>query len=269
MLYSSLGERLETLCLEFLKLQGTPHILLRLKNLPVLKKLILKSVTIRLNALEEIHRNVPSIQNLSLVCISVLQGNMPADIMPATCITKLKFDTGECRSISFSDIHDMETHDQLYQYMAKKYTKIKNIDYIDETLTLYPQVYCTNIYLNGLLDFLKLIVPIRNELTLQSLPDVVDPFEALDYVDARINKLKLLECNDKPSLQYLCHSKQPKYIQDLYLLDVRLYSVDFLKDITTLTSLTVRYSKRAPGYICVSDCLAACPPHVKFAHYFG
>jgi hypothetical protein len=58
---------------------------------PVLKKLVLKSVKFKLDALEEMHRNIPSIQDLSLDEMTVIKGDMPLDIIPATCITKLKF----------------------------------------------------------------------------------------------------------------------------------------------------------------------------------
>jgi hypothetical protein len=84
---------------------------------------------------------------------------------------------------------NVNTHSQFYQYVTKKYTSITDIDYKDNALNSYRQDESKSVYLNGLVDFFKLTVPIRNELILPGLPDGVDPFETLDPVDARINHL--------------------------------------------------------------------------------
>jgi hypothetical protein len=261
-----LGGRLETLCLDFKRLLETPPILYQLKDLPVLKRLVLKSVKFKLDALEEMHRNIPSIQDLSLDEMAVLKGNRPLDIIPATCMTRLKFSTVsiyDYRNNTLEGTISKETHGQFYQYIVKKYINITDIDYKDDALNSYQQDEIKHIYLNGLLDFFKLTVPIRNELTLSGLPDDVDPFEPLDSVDARINHLALVECSHESSIQYLYHSKQPDYIQDLHLLDTVLDSIHLLKDMPALTSLNVEYANSNTEPICVHGFLAACPPTLK------
>jgi hypothetical protein len=49
--------------------------------------------------LENIHNNIPSIEDLCLDCITVEAGDIPSKIMPATLNTKLEFDYFNTRNI--------------------------------------------------------------------------------------------------------------------------------------------------------------------------
>jgi hypothetical protein len=90
MVYSRLGSRLKALCLKDMYLQDTSTILSQLKDLPVLKTLTLESAILVIDELELLHKNVPSIQELTLDLL-LLYGSMPSEVVPASSIMKLKF----------------------------------------------------------------------------------------------------------------------------------------------------------------------------------
>ncbi|KAI8880283.1 hypothetical protein K501DRAFT_302292 [Backusella circina FSU 941] len=254
MLYSNLGNRLEALTLNFNKVPDTSAVISQLKDLPVLKRLTLRNPKIKLYDIEAIHKSIPSIQDFALEDICLDGGNMPSGIIPATCITKFGFRNGS--------FQNAKTHAQFYQYMAKKYTGIIDIDYIDEKLSYYYSDERTQIYSNGALDFFKRIGPSQNKLAFYGIPNDVDVFEALDAVGAQIKELYLSTCSCRTLFQYLSQSKQYKHIEKLHLYDTGIDEVDLVESMTTLDTLTIE-SYGFPPALYLADYLVACPSTLK------
>jgi hypothetical protein len=124
MLVSNLDGRLEELQLDF---QGLNGIYIRavqdqLKDLPVLKTIVLQNFYFGINDLENIHTNIPTIQNLILNCVSVAASEIPTSIIPATCIITL--------NVRIDWIVDVDTHIQLYHYMRKEISALTLSDFL-------------------------------------------------------------------------------------------------------------------------------------------
>jgi hypothetical protein len=257
MLHSNLGDRLKSLYLDCRWALHTPVILSQLKSLAVLKKLSLLWPIITLDNLEEMRTNMPSIQDFVLEEFDLLAGNMPSDIVPATSITRL--------DVCVGDIDHVETHTQLYQYMAKKYINIVDIEYKDEGLIQYDPNERKQIYLNGLFDFLRLIGPHKSELALSALPDDIDAFEVLDSVDSKIKALRLSVCDGETLFQSLLKSRQSKYIEKVDIVDTRIDSGHLLKGLPGLASLSIQ-SREFPPPIYLVDCFEICSSTLKHLH---
>jgi hypothetical protein len=177
MVYSKLGSRLTALYLKDMSIPDTPTILSQLKDLPVLKTLALQSAGLRIDDLELLHKNIPSIQELILDLL-YLNGRIPSEVVPASSVTSLI-----CCGSDSEDVHALCL---IYQYMAKKYANVTEVVFDDVGLDNYEPSEIKHFYLNGYLDFLKLIGPTQNRLILEYVPDGVNPFEVLDAVDSKI-----------------------------------------------------------------------------------
>lgn len=255
MFYSNLGGRLKTLDLDFEKIYNTTKILSRLKDLPVLKSLVLRRAYIRFHDLEEIHGNLPSIQALYLKLISIENGTMPADITPATSITKFGF--------YGPFFWDEVNHTRFYQYVTKKYINAIDIEFEDSWLPLYHVNRRKHVYLNGILNYLRLIGTHQDKLTLYGLPDDIDPFETLDSVGSQIKTFSLWECDGDTLFSYLSQSNQSKCIEKLIIQDTMIPLIYFLKDITALTTLNITYSHEGFRTLRLTNCLKLCPGTLK------
>ncbi|KAI8880289.1 hypothetical protein K501DRAFT_275706 [Backusella circina FSU 941] len=258
LLYSNLGSRLKVLDLDFYERSDAITVLSQLKNLPVLKSLSLTRPKIKLENLEEIHKNVPSIQDLTLKWLKIRAGDMPSNIIPATSMVKLNFSYNNS-----GHLKDEVTHTQLYQYMFKKYANIMDIEYDDKWLSVFSSYVRKEIFLNGILDFYKLILPLKTEFTLFALPDDVDPFETADTMGSQIKQFHIWMCQGGTLFRYLSQSNQVKYIEKLDILDTNIDSFHFLKEMTALTTLIIKFNKPHPPPVYLASCLAACPPSLK------
>ncbi|KAI8879755.1 hypothetical protein K501DRAFT_302990 [Backusella circina FSU 941] len=253
LLSSNLGGRLRTLNVDFCQVPNTLAVICQLKDLPVLNRLSLRSPKMNLVDLDNIHKNIPSIQDLTLDSVTILTAaGLPMDIVPATSITKFKF--------YYGSLKNAEMHALFYRYMAEKYTSITDIDCEDMRLLNYDSNERKHIYSNGILDFIKLIGPNQEKFTFNGLPDGVNPFEALDTVDCQIKYFKFRMCEGKTLLQYLHQSNQWKYIKNLDLINTAIDSIHLLKGMPALTTLSVY--NIPPNFLPISlvDFLAACPP---------
>jgi hypothetical protein len=251
MLSLSLGDRLETLELDFDDMEDSLNIFSQLKDLPVLKKLRLSRPHIKIHEIEDIHRNIPSIQDLSLNSGTHLAGSMPSNVLPATCITNFEFTPKKHANA--------ETCAQMYQYMAKKYTNINKTEYCDAGLEYYDASQRRYVYFNGILDFLKRIGPAQNRLVLHALQDDVNAFEALDAGDSQIEELFLSDCESESMLEYLGMSKQSESIKILDIMDTRIKNIQPIKDMPALTSLRIEYRAIREERIDLVEWLHACP----------
>jgi hypothetical protein len=248
---SNLGGRLEVLYLNLYRVPDVHNIFSQLKGLSVLKKLSLKFAQIRLRCLEELHRNIPSIEDFALDNLTVMDGIMPSNIVPATCITKFK--------LGIKATSGSKSHKEFYQYMTKKYINITDIEYIDAALPSHSADERKSIYLDGILDFYKLIGPNIDELNLEHVPDCANPFEALDAVGSKIRKFDLDIREAGTIYDYLCQSNQSKYIEKLGLCLPNFCSPDIIKRIPRLTELSLTLSHHH-SFV---DYLDACPPSLK------
>jgi Leucine-rich repeat (LRR) protein len=256
MLSLSLGDRLETLELDLVYMEDSLNIFSQLKDLPVLKKLCLSHPHIKIHEIEDIHCNIPSIQDFSLNNGTHLAGSMPSNVLPATCITNFEF-----TPMKHSD---EETCAQLYQYMAKKYTNINKTEYCDDWLTCCDASERRYVYFNGILDFLKRIGrPAQNRLVLHALQDDVNAFEALDAGDSQIEELVLSDCESETVLEYLGMSKQSESIKILDITDTKIKNIQPIKVMSALTSLRIGRQDTHDKRIDLAEWLSDCPTTLK------
>jgi hypothetical protein len=256
LIYSNLGGRLRTLYLD-LESSDTEEtsVAHQLKNLPVLENLSLSFPRINLHTLEGIHKNIPSIQNFALEYMYLQPGNLPLDIIPATAITKFKFHHGR--------FTDPDSHIRLYEYMAKKYINATDINYEDYYILHHSGLPPKSIYLQGVLCFFRAIKPTIGKFALHGVPEDVDPFEALDIGDSRIQNWSFSFCENKMLFQNFLQSNQSKYVEEISIESSDINSIHFLKDVPNLTYLRIRYFMGGYSRFRMADCLAACPSSLK------
>jgi hypothetical protein len=209
----------------------------------------LSSPQIKIDEIEDIHCNIPSIQDLTLYSGTHLAGSVPSNILPATCITNFEF-----TPMRYAN---GETCVQMYQYMTKKYPKINKVVYCDGGLRYYNTSQRRYVYHNGILDFLKMIGPTQSRLFLQALPDDVDAFEALDASGSQIEGLLLFDCECQIMFEHLWKSKQSITIKSLDFEDTIVKNFQPLKDMPALTALHIGYGEIYDQRIDLSDCLRA------------
>jgi hypothetical protein len=165
MIASNLCSRLETLKLH--DVYNSSYVLLKLKNLPVLKTLKLSSVYISPRELEIIHENIPTIQDFSIHNPTLMSTGMIFDIAPNTSIATFGFHISGCQVL--------RAHIQFYQYMAKKYINVVDIQCVDESVSNHFVNERQNLYLNGILEFLELRgVSHDGKCSLQKVPDMLN-----------------------------------------------------------------------------------------------
>jgi hypothetical protein len=256
----NLASQLNTLNLDFENFQHCQNVVSQLKDLPILKRLYIGRARVKVLDLEMIHDNLSSIQNFALIDVSILASSMPSNITPATFIKNLKF--------KYPRYSDTETCVQTYRYMTKKYTNLSNIEYCDKVFrddarNIFNPSQQKHIYLNGALDFLKMVGSKQSKLFLSHLPSDVDVFEAVDAGDSKLKTLFLIKCESKTTFQYLAQSKQSKYIEDLTIIDTRIDSTIPFESMSVLTKLSIGCVKRYSRPIHLGDCLAGCPPTLK------
>ncbi|KAI8879783.1 hypothetical protein K501DRAFT_276228 [Backusella circina FSU 941] len=132
----------------------------------------------------------------------------------------------------------------LEMYKTQKYTRISDIGNEDEEMQYYDLSDRKQIYLNGILDFLKFIGSIQIKTTLYGFTNDVDLFETLDEVDSQIKKVFLSMCDGEIVLNYLSQSDQPKYLEEVRVLDRSIDSIYLLKDMMVLATITIHIQDR-------------------------
>jgi hypothetical protein len=255
MLASNLGHRLGELQLDFEGIDGisTRTIVDQLKNLPVLKTLTLHELYIGINDLEKIHTDLPTIQEFDL-CIHITASEMPSNVLPATFITKL--------DIQIDSAFDVNTHIQFYQYMLKKYSSVKVIEYIDRMILYCDPDDARRVYLNGILDFYKLVVPSKT-LAIQGVPNYVNVFEVFDGMGHQFEELRTYQCEGETLFQYLAESKQARCIKKLDLSATKISTPRSLKNTMALTTLKLSPSYSENLSIDLTDHLNGYPPTLR------
>jgi hypothetical protein len=259
MLECNLCPKLEELELNFYKCttRQTPVLLNRLKDLAALKKLALIYTTVTITDLENIHTNIPTIQEFKLCHASILPSRRPLDIVPALSLTTFEI------SIDHSDL---DTDCQHYQYMNRKYPNITKIKHYNRQLVHYTPDQRRHVHLNGLLDFYKRIINTnKGKLTICGMPNDIDIFEICDASNYRLEKLNVYSCQEEPLFQYLSQSNQPNYVKRLVLHDTVFDSLSTLKNMMALTDLKLSFhDSQYLLPINMTDYLNVTPPTIKY-----
>lgn len=256
LLTSNLADNLEQLHLYFESIRSisTRNLLDQLSNLLVLSELILHSVSLGINDMENIHGNIPGIHVFEIYDFTIVDSKTPVSISPVTSITTLNID------IEYAD--DAETHIQLYQYMTEKYCKVDYIECHDGRLSNYNDHSRKRIYLNGIMDFYKMTAPKQTSFNIQDVPHGVNILDVVDEMGCKLEDVSISNCQDE-MLQQLPRSNQSRYIQKLMLKMTDLGSIRSIKSMEALTTLTLSFYERDPPIIDLADCLNACPPTLK------
>jgi hypothetical protein len=254
LLYSNLGGRLQTLCLDF-NTMSYPNLVSQLKDLPVLKKLSLSRSNISFRILENIHKDIPSIQDFTLKYTRIEPGTLPLDTVPAAAISKFTF--SRCL------YENSETHTAFYRYITRKYINATDIDFEDEMLRNYAPDLVKQIYLNGVLDFFRSSTRNKAKLAFTSLPRDIDPFEPLDTADTKVQKLDILFCQNDTIFHNLSQSNQYKHVEELTFHNSNVDSIHLIKDMPALATLRILFTSLRPTPANLVDYLTSCPSSLK------
>jgi hypothetical protein len=118
------------------------------------------------------------------------------------------------------------------------------------------------VYLNGILDFYRIIKPKKKELTLYCVTDGTDVFEVLDDINWQLEELFAYEYESGTFFQYLIQSKQSKSIQKLNLNNTPIESS--LQRMAALTTLELEQNEIILGQETnLTQCLNACTAMLK------
>lgn len=230
-------------------------VLEQLDNLPVLNELTLQEAFLGINDLENIHHNIPSIRAFELHTVTIVGSTMPIIISSITGMTSL--------NISIYRIVNTKTHIQFYQYMTKKYCNVDVIKCYDNMLSQY---YDDNrrrrVYLDGIMDFYKVIAPKQISFNIHDVPDGVNVLDIFDEMDCKLEELTVTKCQEE-ILQHLSHSNQSRYIKKLLLIRTNVSSIHCIKRMEALTVLRLDLYDRSRPIVDLSACLNACPPTLK------
>ncbi|KAI8890296.1 hypothetical protein K501DRAFT_328656 [Backusella circina FSU 941] len=190
MITSNLYGRLEDLYLNFSSIVdvSTCTLLDQLKNIPILKTLTLEALSIGINNLENIHDNLPTLQEFNLIYIRITTSKIPANITPVTSITSLK--------IIIDRAEDIEAHIQFYQYLTKKYAKTTVVGYLDLQLDSHLFTDAKRVYLSGILGFFRRMRPRKKALEMENVPDDLKVFEMCDSIKYQFEELNARYCED-------------------------------------------------------------------------
>ncbi|KAI8890356.1 hypothetical protein K501DRAFT_266267 [Backusella circina FSU 941] len=237
MLKSNLCGRLEVLALNFSDVShvSIQVILKKLKNLPVLKRLTLQNVAIKINNLESIHKNIPTVETFRLIDVSIRPGKAPSHVTSASSISTLEIDI--CRAV------DRELHSRFYQYICKKYPNITNIEYNDQQLKSYTPDDLSYVYLNGIYDFYKyIIIPNKKKLKIKDIPNDFNLFELADHLNCQFEELHFIQYKGEALFGYLAQSHQSKHIQKLILNDTVIAPLAFVHQLPQNHSGPILYT---------------------------
>ncbi|KAI8882784.1 hypothetical protein K501DRAFT_315455 [Backusella circina FSU 941] len=226
----------------------------QLRNMPVLKHLVLLYPKLKVTDLETLHRNIPSIQKLELINTSLCSSESPAIITPTTSLKTCSFSTTE-----YNRLEDLC---QFYLYLSKKYISVTKWEHLVFRYHLIGKTRIKQFYENGFLQFLQRIGPTQDALKLHYLRNRMDVFKALDESGSRIKSFYFFYCQGGTLFEYLAKSNQANYVESLFLYDTTtLNSLNHIGSMTALTKLHLCDKRFSP--ISLTDCLNACPPTLK------
>jgi hypothetical protein len=147
--------------------------------------------------------------------------------------------------------------------MAKKYINATDIDYEDDYIHHHSEFPPKSMYLKGVLGYFRAIKPSIGKFALHGVPEDVDPFEALDIGDSRIQNWTFCFCENKRLFQHFLHSNQYKYAEEIFIESSDIDSIHFLKDVPNLTYLKICFFMGGYSRFRMADYLAACPSSLK------
>jgi hypothetical protein len=161
--------------------ESSKDILAELKNMPVLETLTLRYFDLTLMDLEMVHYNIPSIKNLCLRDAFIVSGKFPNDISPVTLITML--------DLSLGIVDDLDTHIELYKYLAKKYPSVSKPTFKDEALVgldVYVD-YARDVYNKGIIPCHQKIGTQIDTFSFDHYCDGLDAFRKFDDSGIKLN----------------------------------------------------------------------------------
>jgi hypothetical protein len=118
-----------------------------MKNMPVLKRLILSIPSLSVADMELMHNNIQSIEDLELNIVAIQDSEMLPVIVSTTQLATMSFEIGF--------IDDLEIHMKWYRYVTQKYTSVTTWNYHGRGFM--EEEDSQFIYGNGYLEFLALI----------------------------------------------------------------------------------------------------------------
>jgi hypothetical protein len=250
--------RLNSLELDFSSLPQNDT-LQHLINMPVLQRLDLISVSVKLLDVELLHMNLPSIKSLSLEDFTLSPGDIPQDVIPASLLTEIY--------LKLDDASDFDTHIQFYNYLGSKYTLVKNPAYIDYVMEEDDTDYMIGIYNDGIFPLYQKIGSQVNSFVFQNYINGMDFFKKFDEFGMKLNELTMETWDTAEALflEELTQSQQSKYLQQLTLKDIIPQPINRMTNMEVLETMWIdfRISYETPDWdtekMDFSQLLMACP----------
>jgi hypothetical protein len=258
LIHSNLCDRLKMLNLDFGDAEDDSRtIVAQLKNMPVLETLVLTSPHISVIDLEKLHENIPTIRDLELNFVTNLDSDLPVTITP---ISLNRF------SYSAIDYEEQEAILVWYEYMSEKYIDVAEFDYEDDNLQHLDIDVIEQMYEIGLVQILQRVGQSKSNLTLYSVPDDVNVFEALDNSNCKINEFALNNCSVETLFPFLSQSNQSKHVETIKLVNTEINPSDSLQSLESLASVFVSFSDDDYGEVGVDSTsyLNAFPDSLEF-----
>jgi hypothetical protein len=210
----------------------------QLKNMPVLRFFQLSKARMSLMELELLHSNLPSIESFRLDLVNVSAGEIPLKVEPATSIIEL--------GLEICNVDDINTHIQLYKYMAKKYSSLSCFERTDMVIRDREHNYTRDVYNQGILPLYQMMAPHIVDFEFENYCDGLNAFNKFDTFGIKLDSLLIQSpyggTDDTPFLEELTQSQQSKYIFELELCGINPQPLTMLINMEVLQSLSITYN---------------------------
>jgi hypothetical protein len=265
------------------------NIFSELKNMPVLKRLVLRNGTLKADDFTVLHANIPSIEALKLESF-LFDNESGAEITPATSITSL-----------IATLDSMDDGDGFLLFASKKYPQLRHFSHQYGTYNNnegnwhlfvnqeYPEIdhFAYQLH-DGFYDSDEKAAwkHLYNVGYLPMLNNLGTHLQSLDLRGAEFSGYKILEKMDKAGcrikklifnanrnnwlLSVLSKSDQVRSLEELTILDIRPCSFEWLQNIIALNSLELTYTYNidvlgSDGIepLCLRSLLESCPRTFK------
>jgi hypothetical protein len=205
------------------------HFIPSLKNMPALKKLTMVGLEIRIDDMETIHSNLPSLDTLELNPCEAKNSVSPLDIEPCNlkCLKMLIQEEGSAKGEDF----------EWMTYIKRKYPSLSELSIWNKKLdnpefdgieyTLLPAV-C----INRIRPQMKKIGPICHDSSNRV-------YGILDGFGARFHTIKINFRTKYPDLTHLTDSLQVASIEELHLSGMTSFPFEHLAKMTNLKKLYI------------------------------
>ncbi|KAI8885821.1 hypothetical protein K501DRAFT_284102 [Backusella circina FSU 941] len=234
----------------------------RLKHMPVLKVLTLDlyNFTFTFNDLERLHKEIPSLVEVSLSQVTLVQSEMPVDITSMPLVKKIKLNFKCTRTSSYITTAYL----QYFEYISKKYTHLEKLILNSKGYTEFKIADRHRLFDLGWIPFLR-SMPLLDSIEQIDVPAGVNIFKKLDHLEYKVKGLSIYASAHQRNftLDEFTHSDQAKYMRELLLDNFTLPHLDDALRYTKLVKLALYFSDDDDDTLVLNHFLKICPDTLK------